>query len=380
MRKIKPRLHRRSSAETFGCPKRYKEIIIDGHDDTGDEATRGRFFHVAVKLYILRLAAERLTSDRDEARTSFVDAMAFSPLPDHLIGHCEKLFFKWAEGFELDLDAYLSAEEQLDSEDRQFRPDLVYCHPGVLEVIDWKTYYKGLTKEQAAEELQLKWNLVEAKKRFPGFALYRFTFVFVRLHYSVSLDFTPEQVDEFELPIESRIRAIEAAEESGDYPPLPGSHCALCRLVCDAADNRALVPKRYHALDEALAAYGKWLVMERDLKAIKKALRGFCQIEGALVLNGEVLAFKSTESKRYPAQDCLDVLKRFRVQHQATISASGIGVPEKKLGESVREALDAIAIRKPGYSFRHKKLGEVHPDGFIDVLADPDAGETEDDE
>jgi hypothetical protein len=366
-----PQRHRRSSAETFGCPKRYRAIVIDGLDDTGDEATRGRFFHVAVKLYVLRLAAERLTSDRDEARTAFVDAAKFSPLPDHLFEQCERLFLRWAEGFELDLDAYFSAEQQLDSDDREFRPDLVYCHPGVLEVIDWKTYYKGLTKEQAASELQLKWYLVEAKKRFPGFALYRFSFVFVRLHYTVSLDFTPEQVDEFELQIEARIAAIDKAKDAKEFPPLPGSHCGLCRLVCDAADDRALMPKRYQSIDAALTAYGRWLVLERELKAIKAALRAFVQLEGPMVLNGQLLTYKDTESKRYPAQECLDILKRFRIQHQATISASGIGV--KKLAPTVTAALDAIAIRKTGYSFRHKKFGEVHPDGFIDLLADPDA-------
>ena len=55
-----------------------------------------------------------------------------------------------------------------------------------LEIVDWKTYYKGLSKAQAAKELQLRWYLLTAIKVWPGFPSYRFTFDFVRLGYQVS--------------------------------------------------------------------------------------------------------------------------------------------------------------------------------------------------
>lgn len=362
---------RRSAVESFGCPLRYKLVVLEGVDDSGDETLRGRFFHVAAHLYIRLLEDRNLDADLETAREAFRRAFHFCAIPDHLIAQVEVLFFYWAENFELNLDALLTAEELQRSERREFRPDLVYFHPGaILEIVDWKTYFQALTEEQAREELQLRWYLIEAKKIWPNARVYRFTFVFVRINVTVSLDFTPDEIDEWEPAIAGRIEAIEHAESVGEFPPMPGSHCRLCRLNCPVADDPRRLPVRVPSREVAVKVAGEILVHEQRLKALRRALGGFCAIDGPVEVGGQIFGHMATETVRYPAAEALGVLARFKVAHNATIGRSGLGVKWRKVAPVVVEALNRIAVRRRGNRFGHKKRGELTPPGVIDVIAE----------
>lgn len=363
---------RRSSIEAFGCPYRYQKLVLEGVDDTGDEAVRGRAFHAAALVYVLRLAAKQTPADHEEAQLALKEGLAISPVPHHLVHHVDKLFWGWARNFELDVQAFLEAEE-LGGTDRTFRPDLVYARPQEIELQDWKTYYKGLTETQARQELQLRWYLLEALKKWPGFQRYRFTFVFVRLGYQVSLVFTPEEIQEWEAGVQGSIDAVTKAEDAGDFPALPGSHCTLCRLACPLVDNPFRTPIRITTAAEAEATGGQILALEQRLKILRKSLAGWSMVEGPVLVRGQEFAHRERTTVRYPLDKILDHIDDDQVG-TVTVSQSALNTIWRK-AQLIPAALQALAQRKQSWPFTHKKAGEAIPVGKTDLLTEGDDGD-----
>jgi hypothetical protein len=373
-----PVRRRRSAVEAFGCPFRYQRIYIDGQDDTGDEALRGRAFHVVALVYVQLLVAAGVAQDAEEAARAFLEGMKLVQVPDHLRDEVGRLMLRWAERFELDIPAFLQAEELVVTDDREFRADLVYARPGELEIVDWKTYFKGLTEDQALKELQVQWYLVEAKKAWPGFARYRFTFDFVRLGWTLSIVFTADEVDALAPVVQTAIDQVERAEATGEFPALPGSHCALCRLACPVVDDAlGMVDTRVTSPERAIQVAGQVLAMERRLRLLRKALNGYCQIEGPVTVGGERFAHQESTTLRYPAVPALDVLRDAGLTtDRVTVSRTGLGLGKKFT--RVWDALAALATVKRRSAFRHRKAGEQVPDGALDVLEDDDDGGRDD--
>lgn len=369
---------RRSAVEAFGCPYRYEQIHLKGVDDTGDEAVRGRAFHAAAWVYVLKLAAKQTPADHEEAQAALQAGIAITGCPDHLIAHVETLFDRWAARFELDLDAFFAAEQIEKRGRRTFRPDLVYIRPGELEIQDFKTYYKGLTEQQARQELQLRWYLVEAMHAWPGFERYRFTFVFVRLGYQVSLVFTPEEVAAFEPAVQGSIDAVVDAEAKGEFPALPGSHCSLCRISCPVVDAPERTPIRITDEQQAMDIFGQVLALEQRLKTLKKTLGAYVKVEGPLALRGQVYQHVGSDSRRFPMDLVVTHVPDQERQHAITVSASSLKPIWRKMTDMPGDLLDA-AILKRGWRFKHAKAGETIPDGLVDVLADEEGGDDGDD-
>lgn len=366
-------VRRRSAIEAFGCPFRYQRIYQDGVDDTGDEALRGRAFHLVGLVYVLMLVAAGERSDHEIAQKAFAEGMRQIDIPDHLRDDVRRLFVGWTERFELDTGAFLAAEELVSQGARQFQADLVYARPGELEIVDWKSYFKGLTDAQARKELQPKWYLVEAKRTWPGFARYRFTYDFVRLGFQVSIVFTADEVDALEPEVQSAIDQVERAEASGEFPALPGSHCGLCKLVCPVVDDALAsgdtVAARVVDAAQARAVAGQILAMERRLKLLRKALGSYCSLEGPVVVGGQEFAHTAGLTVRYPAAPALAAIEDAGLSTaRATLSKTGLGFGSKIPGK-LWDALAAIATTSRRSSFRHRKTGE-DTRGAQDLLQD----------
>ena len=376
---------RRSDVETFGCPFRYNQIVNLGIDDTGDEILRGRAVHAAHYVYILLLAQHRTRQDWELAKEAFVQGLAICPVPDHLVDECEKLFFRYAERFELDLDRYYSAEEVIARQagGRRFQPDLLYIAPQEVEIIDIKTYYRALTETQAAKELQLRWYLVEAVRAFPGWPSYRFTFDFIRVNRQVSLAFTADQIGAFEPGVDAQVAAVERAREAGEYPPMPGSHCTLCRLACPIQDQPGRLPGRILHVDQARDIGGRILSLEQQLKALRKVMGGWCSIDGPVEINGQVFVHRQEISKSIPADVVAEQCDRFDVPlGNLWTPAAAVRRLFKGLGGAPWGPLTAATKEAARYKLRHMKAGEFKPDHVDDVLApepeDDGGGDDED--
>jgi hypothetical protein len=407
------RKRRRSALETFdGCPHRYNvlyrtcrcgftwdqhaeahpdggHILVAGlcdHfqpvEDRGDESQRGIAFHEAAFRYIDRLAKANvdedgrpkggMVADAHEASLAFREGMALAQVPPHLVGEVGQLWQRFTETFELDLDAYLMAEERQEDERFTWVPDLVYVRPQGVEIPDWKTYYRGLTQAQAEQEFQAKFYLLRAKDVWPGFSTYSFRFVFVRLSYSVTVTKTPDQIEQWRDEVEGILLSIQEAERTGNFPAIPGSHCTLCRLQCPIATPQKL-PSRVTTRTEAEQAFGQLLVREQEVKALKKALNGWCSIEGPLVYRGQEYAHRASDLVTFRLGDVWEHLTDGQ-ERIIEISRSALK-PIWKKPKDLPADLAIRAIHETRWQFRHRKAGEEKPAGSVDVLATDDNGD-----
>ncbi len=445
--------HRRSALETFdGCPFRFNVLYNlcqscghgrQAHDeggtyttcgggdgqrclceafvpieDRGDETQRGVGFHEAAFRYIDRLAKARQSSDAEEASLALREGIAMSQLPPHLAHQVGRLWRPFTEWFQLDLDAYLAAEERQanayclacdwhggpddvawkgdgsPSSPKQeccpscggpvggftWIPDLVYARTDGIEIVDWKTYYKGLTAEQASQEFQLKFYLWQAANTWPGFPRYTFTFNFVRLRYAVSVTMTTEQIEAFSDEVKGIALLIHEAQRTQNFPAIPGSHCSLCRLKCPVADNRYRMPVRLGSSEERDALALAILAKEQELRGMKKLLKAHCEAEGGFVVAGQAFASFPETSKRYPAAAVLAWLEeRGHDVEPIKLSGSALGTltGKKTAPRGFLDFLATCAIEKQGWTFRHKKMGEDMPAGLVDLLGDDEAAELE---
>lgn len=404
------RKRRRSALESFdGCPHRYNVLYNlctcghgyaahmmpdgacladpEGHcacpgftpvEDRGDESQRGIAFHEAAFRYIDRLAKAQVPSDAEEASLAFQEGIALTQLPFHLVDHVARLWSRFVAWFELDLGAYLTGEERQETDRFTWIPDLVYVRPQGVEITDWKTYYKGLTRDQAVKEFQLKFYLVHAMDLWPGFPTYTFTFNFVRLAHQVSITLTPDQVEAFRDEVLAIDLALTEAERgTNTYPAIPGSHCTLCRLACPLVDNPARLPIRLTTKAEAEAAFGRVLVLEQELKTLKKSLGGWCYQEGPLWFRGQEYAHRATTSRRFKLSD----VREFAGDNtdQILVSTSDLK-PIWPRTVLIPEDLLQLGEANTKWSFKHRKAGEQQPADTVDVLGSNDAGsESEDD-
>lgn len=356
---------RRSALESFdGCPFRYNALYNQGQEDRGDESHRGIAFHEMAFRYVEMLADAKVPADADLASRAFKQGVAVTQVAFHLLDELKKIWGRFTEWFQLDLDAYLEAEQRQETDRFTWIPDLVYVRPQGIEIWDWKTYYKGLTETQARREFQLKFYLLQALEIWPNFPSYTFVFVFVRIGYSVRVTMTPDQIEGFRDEVEAILLALQAAEVSQQYPAIPGSHCTLCRLACPIVDNPKRLPIRLTTRADADATAGEILVLEQRLKVLRKSLAGWCNQEGPLVVKGEEFAHRSAISRRYPADIVMELLAGAYDKPAAPlVSTSAIKAvdPLKALlsNTTVAEDLDAAAVSTTRWAFRHKKAGEL---------------------
>lgn len=353
-------------------------------EDKGDESQRGIAFHEIAFRYIDRLARLNLKADAEEAALAYQEGIALSQVGPHLLKDVNKLWERFSANFELQPHAYLMAEERQETDRFTWIPDLVYIFPNRVTIKDWKTYYKGLTPEQARNEFQLKFYLLQAKDIWPGFQEYEFVFVFVRLGFEVSIVMRPDDVEAFRPEVEAITLAMDEAARTGNYPAIQGSHCGLCRLKCPLADNPYKLPARLQTVKDAQAAFGRVLSLEQELKALKKALKAWCMTEGPLYYNGQEFIHLSNTSRKFPAAAVIDFLRE-RGTDESLIAAlmlskSSLGdfAHPKRSSPAILEMLQDIERATMKWTFRHRKAGELAPAGYVDALSSEDEGEDDD--
>lgn len=346
------RIYRRSALEAISCPKRFYEIYEreDPIEDSSDEALRGQGFHETAKRYIHRLASQGLQTDAEELQQALQDTIIGLRLPAHLIKEVEALAERWALTFELNLDAYLLAEETqiLEEEGLQWTPDLVYARGSELEQIDWKTYWSGITDNDVKKQFQAQSYVWMAAKKWPGFENYRFTFNYPRLGYSSTATWTVDEVDELEIIVKSRVSVINSCRESGEWNAIPGSQCMYCRLDCPVKDHASLDVSRVKNAKDAESIAGELMVFDKATSARRNALKAWCDEHGPVLVNDVQWGFTGSDIMQFPANDVIRILDRHGVQDKnfyVTKSALRPYLATKK-HEEVGKELSEIAVTK----------------------------------
>lgn len=363
---------RRSAIEAAGqCLYRYNKIWNEGVPEQSDPALRGIAFHACAHKYILRLVEKQLRADAEEARLAFTEGIAsVTDFPARLIVEVRQLFDRWAERFELDVSAYVTSEEHTERSDQTFTPDLVYARPHHLEIVDFKTYWVMVTEQQAKTDWQARWYVRNAMREWPNFQTYVFTYHFVRLNTTLSVEFQSHELDDLQREIEAVQSRIVESHRTGEWSATPGPSCSYCDLACPAVDNLPIVPKR---LTPALAneVAGKLLAAEQVIKLAKKALKGYCVEHGPIDVNGVVWDNRPSIQRTYPLDVVLEAMGKCKIDRQAaevqamggdmTLSHSSLKKLFKQFPE-FEQALKGKAKEKPMYRFSAKAAGDEEGD------------------
>jgi hypothetical protein len=365
--------YRRSEIEAADCLYFYDKQYNQGVTMPSDQSIRGTTFHRAAELYIAKLVALRVTADFDLAREAFVDAVEQSLCPAYLMPEAERLFFRFAERFELKTDAVLHVETQLVTVRgrRRFtwKPDLVYAEDAGIVIYDWKTHYHGLTAAQARETFQARFYLSMAAEHWPNQPRYVFRFVYVRFGLVVEVVFTPDDLVEIDRQITGMVAVLDEADRIGEYPARSGPHCAFCRLDCPINGRDGLMPIRVDTFADFEALAAEYLALKRRLFLMGKALRTFTTAEGPQEVNGMVFHNWPTTAARLRVDRTLAILEDAGVADPGlTVSRSELGpLTDPRKFPTVAPALEAIAIKRTSFTFAARKAGAIIPDGVIDL-------------
>lgn len=354
-------VHRRSALEAFRCPRRYKALYLDGVPDESDPARRGSAFHDAARRYTLALQRLGKTDDYELAADCLKAALAENLVPAHLVGEVTDLFWRWAESFELDLDALLVVEErQRSSEGYSWTPDLVYARGDVVDIRDYKTHFQAFSETQAQQEFQSRFYVWQARKLWPGFQRYHITFVFVRWGVEVSAEFDQADIDTFEAQVEATVAAIEHARETNTWPAIPGQQCSYCTLTCPIVEHPEKVEARLITRADAERMGAIKLALDRAAKLADEALRGWCAANGPLVVGGMEFSHRPAPTTHFAIADVMRVLDEQGITPTFTVSKSTLRpYLETKKFAHVRPHLEPLAQVKPGTRFGARKAGAV---------------------
>jgi hypothetical protein len=351
---------RRSALEAAACLHRYNELYNKGVVDQSQFALRGTGFHACAHAYIKRLVAKHLPADAEEAAAAFQEGIASALTPANLVNEVRDIWDRFAEHFELDLDAFLYSEERQQVDEETFTPDLVYARADELEIIDWKTFFVGLTEDQAKKNYQARMYIGNAMKLWPGFKTYRFTFAFVRLNRFASAVFDATDAERVDRENAAIVATLTQAAHRGEWPAAAGAHCAYCSLECPL-ETPAMIPARLVTQQQVLDVASELIAGAQRTKALLAALKAYCSVNGPVDLKGVVYAHREQISRSYPADPLFDVLRSRVIAAEFSVSASAL----KKLVKNhptLESDLAALAVEKPRWVFKAKKATDEDED------------------
>lgn len=353
-----------SKITAFGCAARYHKLHILHMPDTSDPARRGSTVHRANELYLKALAEQKMASDFDLAQWAFRQALVDEATPAHLVPDCEMLWMNHVETFELDLEAFLEAEERRASGRFSFKSDWTYIHADHVAAHDIKTHYQALTEEGAKRDLQARMTAYLTAQVFPGFSYYRFVWHFVRLRQIVSVDFKPADLDAIGRQLEAHADAIEEATRTDNWPATPGVTCAYCSFECPLVDDALRAPVRIHTVEEAELMASYLVLMKAKVAETQRVIEQYTALNGPVRSAEHEFAHRPYERLSFPAEATLAVLNA----HGADTRKLTFGTTAlrswltARKHASVKQDLDGVAEKKAGTKFSMKKLAVAGDD------------------
>lgn len=363
--------HRQSAIAAASCLKRYHAIYELGMEDDSDESRRGSAFHrIALEEYVPALVAANTPRDAGLLERAFRAGIVAAQCPPHLVDEVEDLVFAWGADFELDLHAFLLAEERQASGGVSWKPDLTFAYASTpegskLRVRDLKTWYALLSEDAVRALFQGQFYIWQAMQIWPGFDVYEFEMEFVRYRARVAVQYTADDLARLERKVKATIATIDDARARDAWPAQPGEHCGYCRLKCDVVDDDRCLDRRILTAEEAAIVAGRRLVLERLLAMDTAALKAWSTTEGPVVINGLEFAHRKTERVRYYAPAVIGLLNQHDVPipPDLTISKSALrpilgtkGMRRRK--PELVDAIEQIGVTKIGTKFGAKKIGD----------------------
>jgi hypothetical protein len=360
------RIYRRSELQAIadGCLHRYRVLYIDGVDDTTDASLVGQAFHKCQHLYVEELVERKLPNDQEAAVIAFTEGVAISQLPARLIPELRQTWDSHVATFEIDLRKFVTAEEPGYSGEVSFTPDLVLADSATntLEIVDFKSGWTNPpTEAELKKDFQARVYTRYGRDRWPNFDKYVFTLRAVRFRQETSVTFTQAELDTVDTEIRAAIATVELAKASNVWPAIPGPACRFCTLKCPVLDNPLVLEKRIPlAARESMA--GWVMVAEKQLKAVKSALKDSVKEHGPIDVNGVIWDNRPSVSRSYPLSAVVAAFKTLKIPvDSATMSAHGLKSLMRQYPD-LEHLLSLDERQKTSYRFGPKAAGESEED------------------
>jgi len=154
--------------------------------------------------------------------------------------------------------------------------DLLEIEDILCIVTDWKWGYKI-----DHDPLQLEFYAWMAAKKYPQLERFVVRFDSVRWGVVKEREFDVDDLARADKKIRRLIRLFEQEEK---WLPTPGDACSLCDYPCPAVAELPRLP--IESEGEARTAAERWILLEKELKETKDAMKGWVSRNGNLVHNG----------------------------------------------------------------------------------------------
>ncbi len=351
----------RSGAEAAACGHRYNQLYNLGVQDDSEYSLRGVACHVVKRKYVDRLVAAQTEMDLEEAQLAFQEGIAEVKLPPQLIAEVHNIFFRHAQHFALRLDSFMAAEHRRVNMDvplpYKFEPDLEYIHAerNEVEIDDGKSYYRAFTDAQAREQFQTIYYIWAAMQEYPGYAHYRMTYSFWRLNQYATTVFEASDFPMLDEIVHAYDLARRRRYETNDWTPTAGEQCGFCNLACPLMVNPVLAHPRVNSKESFRDVASRLIVLEKETKRIKDALKTYVIVEGEQDVSGEIFRFRPSVSRTFPAGNVVDAIRAKGHQPDFTVSASSLKVLFKAI-PSLEQDLAGSEKRKESARFGHRSL------------------------
>lgn len=294
------------------CPRQYRLRVDHTPASTLPEImVRGKYAHKFFELYVQHCMMTNSYQDLDNARTLMAETYRTQTMESAAIGEpvlapdawnevMRDLLWPWTERTIVPLESSPRCELRV-SRDRDLHPapwengwfravlDRVELFPDHLLVTDYKTGFAG--KADPFQAAVYAWLMMSE----PFVQEVRVVFEHVARDRSECLTFARDQWQELDEVIRTLCETVEADTECAARP---GAACAECPYA-HACDAKAVVRTVLETEDEARKAVETLALLERDVDAVKDALRCWVDGHGPLHHAGLVYEYRTSTGEGF---------------------------------------------------------------------------------
>lgn len=350
-----------------GCPRAYKFRYIDEAPEAPSEALmEGRIVHRAIADYNRHLVGNRLESDVTAAGTITRLAWQAEPhtLPSAKLGEIEALVAAFAQSHTLDLERVVGVEEWfrgLFVAEAQFRGirDLVEIRGATARVTDYKTDHMIRSQAEVERDLQLETYAWATLREYPHLEKVVGVLDFVRHNVRREVTIDRERAAGTEERLAAMIRRVRQDKK---FEPTPGSWCSWCGYIerCPAAAAIKAAGRVVVATpDDAARVAAELILLDRQISERKKALQGYCNIHGDVVVNGVAWGFAVTESRSI---EDLPAFRRILAKHgldpDEFLRVDGTAARKLWSNGDIAPDLEALAVDRSYTRFGSRRVKE----------------------
>lgn len=323
------------------CPRRYRIERVEKRAAPESPALLlGSAVHAAIAAYLRHLQGENLATDitwAPQAIRAAEEALAVDgrTLGGGLREEAEEIFraFVGSHAFDPADIAEVELSERIDLPDGvQFFGviDLLEVRDGLAVVTDWKTDWAVRGQAEVERDFQLR-TYAWMMSRLYGYEEVVCRLDFVRHPGAVrEAFFGPEDIAKTE---ERILRTIEAIQAEKEWRPSPGAHCSWCPWSEDCPAMSDL-PVEIASVEDAERVAGEILVLEKQLKDRKEALKAWTAVEGPITVGGQEFGHHESRSLRVT-----DIPAFIRFMEEAGGDPYGLlSVDGRKLSPYLRDA------------------------------------------